>query len=119
MYAAKMLFIIFIGICLSMYLLHSFHFLTNYFIAIMLFDFAFGAAVVYITAVIANADRGGDFLALIGGAVGLGAAAGPVIAGFLVEGDDYTRVFILVVLGVLTSAVLALQSEKRSGHRDD
>lgn len=81
--------------------------LAWYFVAVNLFNLAWGAATVYVTASIADSDTTGRFIVLISGSIGLGAAIGPSIAGFLVKGDSYASVFVMTSLAFLAAAFLA------------
>ena len=80
----------------------------------LLFNLVWGAASVYISAIIASADSSGRFLPLIGGATGIGASFGPALAGVLIHGSNYTALFVMCGVAVIVSATLAILSERRA-----
>ena len=107
----NMLLLVAILASLSMYIFHLPSAMPHYFIAAMLFNLVWGAAIVYITAVIAAADDTGDFLVLISGAAGLGAGIGPALAGYLISENNYANAFIMSASFIFFSAMLARLSE--------
>lgn len=84
----------------------------SFLVGVLLFNFVWGTATVYIAAIIAVADSSGHFLPLIGGAMGIGATFGPALAGMLIHDNDFTSVFILCGTAVLLSATLAIVAER-------
>ena len=108
---SNMLFLMFILASIAMYSFSLPYAMPHYFIAVMLYVFAWGAAIVYITAVIATADDAGHFLVLISGAAGLGAGIGPALAGYLIHENDYGNVFIMSASAIFLSVMLARLSE--------
>lgn len=107
---STMLFVIAAAITTATYLLDTRSGVAWYFIATSLFNLAWGGSTVYVTASVADADTTGRFIVLIGGAIGLGAALGPSFAGFLVDGDSYTKVFIMTSVALFAAATLLLLS---------
>ena len=107
---STMMFVIAVAITIATYLLDTQSGLMWYFIAASLFNTAWGASTVYVTASVADADTSGRFIVLMGGSIGLGAALGPSFAGFLVDGDSYTKVFIMTSVALFASAALLLLS---------
>lgn len=108
---SNMLLVLFIVASIALYLFSLSNVLPYYFFSTMLFNFAWGAAVVYISAVIAIADSTGTFLVLIAAATGLGASIGPMLAGYLIEDGDYSKVFVMCAFAIFISIVLARLSE--------
>ena len=99
---SNMLFLIFVAASASMFVFSLPYGMPYYFVAALVFNFAWGAAIVYITAVIATADDTGGFLVLIGGAAGLGAGLGPALAGYLITENNYGNVFIMSAAAIFS-----------------
>ena len=88
----------FVGIVISVYLLDRMDSLATYAIGSWIWEFFFTLVVVYLTAEISRLDKTGQVVVLMPGAIGLGGASGPAIAGFLKTGPGFMPVYGFAVI---------------------
>jgi predicted MFS family arabinose efflux permease len=80
-----------------------------------LFAASFGAGVPFAIAEVAELDVDGRYVVLTVPAIGVGAMAGPGLAGVLYSGDSATLILTLVALAMLVAGGLMWYAERRKG----
>ena len=96
------------GTVLAMYLLSGRPGLTEYAVAISLFTLSWNFWLAYLLGTVATADFTGRYVVLTTAALGLGATLGPGIAGSLVQGAAFNRLFVFSFAAIIGGLLVVL-----------